>query len=97
MSPPTSLPRPPRTDPMEPEAPTANILIVENEVAGAEAIAEAMTRVGPRCAIVHDGDSAVAKLASQSFDIVITDLMLGGAIDGLGVLKAASKNRIAVA
>lgn len=69
----------------------AKILIVEDEVGHAEAIAEGLTRVGHSCVVTHDGDSAIAKLASDSFDIVITDLMLGPGPDGLAVLDETLK------
>ncbi len=67
----------------------AEILIVEDEVAHAEAIGEGLSRMGHHCTIVNDGQSAVAKLAAKPFDIVITDLMLGPGPDGLAVLDAA--------
>ena len=69
--------------------PTAAILIVEDEVGHAEAIEEGLTRQGHRCTVTHDGTTAIARLSSNPYDIVITDLMLGGDIDGLGVLAAA--------
>ncbi len=74
------------------EQPQADILIVEDEVAHAEAIQEGLSRQGHRCSLAHDGETGVAKLSSRHFDIVITDLKLGGSIDGLGVLAAASKH-----
>jgi two-component system response regulator HydG len=69
--------------------PTADILIVEDEVAHAEAIEEGLSRVGHRCTTVTDGQTAIAKLTSQRFDIIVTDFMLGGDIDGMAVLQAA--------
>ncbi len=68
---------------------TADILIVEDERAHAEAIEEGLARTGHNCTVVNDGQSALAKLASQRFDIIITDFMLGGDVDGMGVLEAA--------
>jgi two-component system response regulator HydG len=68
---------------------TAEILIVEDEKGHAEAMAEGLERLGHRCTVVYDGATAVARLRSQSFDIIVTDLVLGGEIDGLGVLDAA--------
>jgi len=67
----------------------ADILIVEDEVAHAEAIEEGLTRLGHRCVVVNDGKAAVAAIQSRPFDIIVTDLVLGGEIDGLGVLDAA--------
>ena len=70
-------------------AATADILIVEDEEAHAEALAEGLSRPGHRCTVVHDGTSGIARLSAQPFDIVITDLMLGDGPDGLAVLDAA--------
>ncbi|MFP4104612.1 MAG: sigma-54-dependent transcriptional regulator [Phycisphaerae bacterium] len=72
---------------------TADILIVEDEAAHAEAIEEGLKRQGHRCTVVNDGETAVARLGTQPFDIVLTDLMLGGPIDGLGVLQAAMEKQ----
>ena len=57
------------------EQAVADILIVEDEVAHAEAIEEGLSRLGHRCSAVHDGQTAVARLSSQPFDIVVTDLI----------------------
>jgi two-component system response regulator HydG len=69
----------------------ADILIVEDEPAHAEAISEGLSRLGHRCTAVHDAPSAVALLGLRCFDIVVTDLMLGPGGDGLSVLEAAGK------
>ena len=67
----------------------ANILIVEDEEAHAEAMDEGLSRFGHTCTVVYDGAAAVAKLSTMPFDIIVTDLRLGGTIDGLGVQQAA--------
>jgi DNA-binding NtrC family response regulator len=77
--------------PTEPK-PIANILIVEDEEAHAEAIEEGLSRLGHRCSVAHDGGTGIAHLSSHPTDIVVTDLMLGGNIDGLGVLEAAKEH-----
>jgi two-component system response regulator HydG len=69
----------------------AEILIVEDEVAHAEAIEEGLSRLGHHCTVVHDGASAIAVLQNRHFDIVVTDLKLGGPEDGLTVLGAAQR------
>ena len=75
------------------ETAIAEILIVEDEVAHAEAIEEGLSRLGHRCTVVHDGESAIARLAGQAFDVVVTDLMLGKGPSGLDVLAAAQKHQ----
>ena len=68
------------------------ILIVEDESAHAEALAEGLDRSGYECTTVSTGLKAVNILAEQTFDLVITDLILGSDIDGLAVLQAAKQH-----
>ena len=74
------------------ESAAAEILIVEDEVAHAEAIEEGLSRLGHHCTVAHDWASASAKIKTHSFDIVVTDLMLGGREDGLDVLAAVRRH-----
>ncbi|MHC4982733.1 MAG: sigma-54-dependent transcriptional regulator [Planctomycetota bacterium] len=69
----------------------AEILIVEDETAHAEAIEEGLSRLGHACTVVHDGAAAIALLDARHFDIILTDLFLGGPEDGLAVLTYARK------
>ena len=68
----------------------ADILIVEDEIAHAEAIEEGLSRLGHRCTVVHDAQAAHRELTGRCFDIVITDLVLGKGPDGLSVLAEAT-------
>ncbi|MDY6913252.1 MAG: sigma-54 dependent transcriptional regulator [Planctomycetota bacterium] len=78
---------------MEPsQEATADILIVEDEPAHAEAMQEGLSRLGHRCTLAADGPSAIAKLHSRNFDIIVTDLKLGSAETGLDVLDTAMKD-----
>jgi len=74
-----------------PQHAIADILIVEDEVPHAEVIEEGLTRMGHRCAVVHDGAAAVAHMTGRHFDIIITDLMLGPDDSGMDVLLAAGE------
>ncbi len=67
----------------------AEILIVEDEAAHADVISEGLERLGHHCSVARNGEEGVARLDATAYDIVITDLMLGGQIDGLGVLREA--------
>jgi DNA-binding NtrC family response regulator len=75
-----------------PKNATADILIVEDEVPHAEVVEEGLARMGHRCTVVHDGKSAVDRMKSRLFDIVITDLMLGPNDSGMDVLAAAAEH-----
>jgi len=70
----------------------ADILIVEDEAAHAEAVEEGLSRLGHHCTVAADGAEGIAQLASRHFDIVVTDLRLGGPQDGLAVLAAANEH-----
>ena len=70
----------------------AEVLIVEDEAAHAEAMEEGLSRLGHRCATAADGAAGIAKLTSRHYDIIVTDLKLGGPEDGLAVLDAAMKH-----
>ena len=71
----------------------ADILIVEDEVAHAEAIEEGLSRLGHRCTVAHDVAAAEVRLRGQHFDIVVTDLVLEpDASGGLKVLAAAGEH-----
>ena len=68
------------------------ILIVEDEKPHAEALSEGLARSGYNCTIVTSGLKAVELLAESTFDLVITDLILGSDIDGLAVLQATKQH-----
>ncbi len=65
-----------------------HLLIVDDEVALREAIAERLGDHGFLVEQAGSGEAAVARLADFAFDIVITDLRLPG-MDGRKVLEAA--------
>ena len=65
-----------------------HLLLVEDEAALREVLAERLAEYGYRVAQASDGDDALAQLAEFAFDIVITDLRLPGP-DGTQVLQAA--------
>jgi two-component system response regulator HydG len=72
----------------------ADILIVEDEAAHAEAISEGLSRLGHRCTVVHDLPEAAAKIGSQGFDVIVTDLVLKDERSGgLSVLDVARKQQ----
>ncbi|MCD6303670.1 MAG: sigma-54-dependent Fis family transcriptional regulator [Planctomycetes bacterium] len=75
------------------EKATAEILIVEDEEAHAEAIQEGLRRLGHRCTVAYDLPTAKARISSNSFDIIVTDLVLGNEQNGgLEVLAAAKEH-----
>jgi DNA-binding NtrC family response regulator len=65
-----------------------HLLLVEDEVALRQAVAEQLTDQGYRVVQASSGEEAVGRLAEFAFDIIITDLRLPG-IDGAAVVDAA--------
>jgi len=67
------------------------ILIVDDERNHADGIAEALEKAGTKTIAVYNGQDATEIVRSKKVDIVVTDLKLGGDIDGLGILKEVKK------
>src|SRR6058998_1108773 len=67
---------------------TRHLLLVEDEAALREAVAEQLTDRGYHVEQADSGETAVARLADFAFDIILTDLRLPG-IDGSAVVEAA--------
>jgi two-component system response regulator HydG len=64
------------------------ILIVEDDRPQADAIAEALERVGHACVVVTEPRRALALIADDGFDLVITDLVMHE-VDGMEILRRA--------
>jgi two-component system response regulator PilR (NtrC family) len=65
-----------------------HLLLVEDEAALREAVAEQLAYRGYAVKQADSGESAVAQLADFAFDIIVTDLRLPG-MDGSAVVEAA--------
>ena len=65
---------------------TQRILVVEDEVALASGIRDALTHAGFEAEVVHDGAAALEAFKKSRFDLIVLDLMLPGK-SGLEVLK----------
>jgi len=69
-----------------------SILVVDDNRDIADFLVSALKRFGHRAHPAYDGEEALAEIAENDFDIVITDLTMPS-IDGIGVLKAAEKKK----
>jgi DNA-binding NtrC family response regulator len=65
-----------------------HLLLVEDEAALRQAVAEQLNDRGYRVQQADSGEAALAHLAEFAFDIIVTDLRLPG-IDGSAVIEAA--------
>ena len=61
------------------------VLIVDNDAAHAETVAESLRRVGYDCAVATSGTQGARLIEQESFDVVITDLKMSD-LDGLEIL-----------
>lgn len=68
------------------------ILVVDDERNHADGIVEALEKFCEKAIAVYSGKDALEILRNEQVDIVITDLKLGGDIDGLTVLEEAKKH-----
>ncbi|MFO1041664.1 MAG: sigma-54 dependent transcriptional regulator [Planctomycetaceae bacterium] len=66
------------------------VLIVDDDEAHAQAVAESLRRVGYDCTVAGSGERAVALIESQTYDVVVTDLMMDD-VDGLEILRKSKE------
>jgi DNA-binding NtrC family response regulator len=69
----------------------ASILVVDDERDHADGMAEALRKYCSKVIPVYTGRDALEIIHSQDIDVVVTDLKLGGEIDGLDILQEAKK------
>ncbi|HID23583.1 MAG TPA: sigma-54-dependent Fis family transcriptional regulator, partial [Planctomycetaceae bacterium] len=66
------------------------ILVIDDEPAHAEVVAEALERRGYKCAVATTGPQGASKIEQEDYDIVITDLVMDE-VDGMQILKKAKE------
>lgn len=66
------------------------VLIVDNDVAHARAMLEALERVGYPCTLATSGPEGSKQIEQNTFDVVITDLVMND-IDGMQILAQAKQ------
>jgi DNA-binding NtrC family response regulator len=67
------------------------VLVVDDERDHADGIAEALEKVCAKAIAVYNGTDALEIVRSQRLDVVVTDLRLGGDINGLSILEEVRK------
>ena len=68
------------------------ILVVDDERDHADGIAEALEKLSTKAIAVYSGKDALEIIHSKNVDVVVTDLKLGGDIDGLKILEETKKH-----
>jgi two-component system OmpR family response regulator len=70
------------------------ILVVDDDPVTRTLLTKRLTREGHTVESAEDGRVAIEKLNQQFHDVVLTDLMMPGGVDGIGVLEAAKRINI---
>lgn len=70
------------------------ILVVDDDPVTRNLLGKKIAKAEFDVEVAEDGIEAVRLIASQHFDVVLTDLMMPGGVDGIGVLETAKENDI---
>ena len=73
-----------------PAAGAVRVLVVDNDIVHARTMGEALGRLGHDVTVVGSGGEGARRLEQETFDIVVTDLMMTD-IGGLEILARAKK------
>ncbi|MHC4482843.1 MAG: sigma-54-dependent transcriptional regulator [Planctomycetota bacterium] len=68
------------------------VLVVDDERDHADGIAEALEKSCAKAITVYTGKDALEIIREQRVDVIVTDLKLGGNIDGLAILEEVRKD-----
>lgn len=67
-----------------------SVLIVDDDEAHAQAVADSLRRVNCECTIANSGRRGIELIESENFDVVITDLKMAE-FDGLDILRKSKE------
>jgi two-component system, NtrC family, response regulator HydG len=70
--------------------PPIKVLVVDDDPAHAEAVADSLTRVGYECTVATTGAEGMAMLSRDAFEVIVTDLRMKDST-GLDVLAKAKE------
>lgn len=73
---------------------TLKILVVDDDPVTRSLLTKRLMREDYTVDTAEDGVTALRKIRDHFFDVVLTDLIMPGGIDGIGVLEAAKKTHI---
>ncbi|HEY1786452.1 MAG TPA: sigma-54 dependent transcriptional regulator [Pirellulales bacterium] len=74
------------------DGPPIRVLVVDNEPHHAQAVCESLQRVGYECTVATSGPEGVRRIEQDTFDMVITDLVMND-VDGLAILAKAKQTQ----
>src|SRR5690348_10856532 len=70
--------------------PAIRVLVVDDDRPHAEAVAESLERVGYACTIATSGKEGLHLIEQESFDVILSDLIMEG-VGGLEILSKAKE------
>ena len=70
------------------------ILVVDDDPVTRNLIIKRLAKAEYQADTAESGVEAVRILARQNYDVVLTDLMMPGGVDGIGVLETAKENNL---
>jgi two-component system response regulator HydG len=73
-------------------SPPGEVLIIDNDRAHAETVAESLQRSGFHCRVAASGSDGARIIDQQDFDVIITDLVMHD-VDGLAILARAKNTQ----
>ena len=74
--------------------PTLKILVVDDDEVMRTLLQKRLTKEEYTVDTAKNGVEAVGMIADQFYDVVLTDMMMPGNVDGIGVLESAKENNI---
>jgi len=81
----------PNTDAAEPRVAPIRVLVVDNDEALARAMEESLAKVGYELAVATSGPEGARKIETDTFDVVVTDLVMND-VDGMEILGRARQD-----
>lgn len=66
------------------------VLVVDDDEAHAQAVAESLERIGSDCTVATSGRRGESLIESENFDVVVTDMRMDE-VDGLAILRKAKE------
>jgi len=68
------------------------VLVIDDNPAHAEVVAEGLQRVGYVCSIATSGRAGAKRIEDEEFDVIVTDLRMSG-VDGLTIVRKAKQTQ----
>src|SRR5262245_61339717 len=68
-----------------------HVLVIDDDPAHAEVVAESLQRVGYNCSVATSGVAGARQIEQGEFDVILTDLRMGD-LDGMQIVRKAREH-----